>query len=203
MPWLWNLWLDRKAGPRAGLSRPGQPRRQPDASRPTVSAVPSTQLQWARAHETGSRPPRGRTPASDRWLNQVGHLHPAGRSTVHGAPPLSASQAGFGLPAGRPRTRPGPCQPLLRTYHGGRRLGWEPLGRSTDSAAYPGSPSGTSEPPGRTGLRRPSGAPGTAGASSSSESPTILRTLAICLRARMARTTSRPNGSYSMSRLTH
>ena len=48
---------DGKAGPRAGLSRPGQPRRQPDASRSTVSAVPS--LNWARAHETGSRPRMG------------------------------------------------------------------------------------------------------------------------------------------------
>jgi hypothetical protein len=132
------LVKDGKAGPRAVISRPGQPRRQPDASRPTVSAVSS--LKWARAHETGSRPSRGRTPASDRWLNQVGHLHPAGRSTVHGAPPLSASQAGFGLLAGRPRTRPGPRQPLLRIYHGGRRLGWEPLGHSTDSAGLPGSP---------------------------------------------------------------
>ena len=63
-------------------------------------------------HSTGPGPTRqgvgpawGRAPASDRWLNQVGHLHPAGRSTVHGAPPLSASQAGFGLPAGRPRNR--------------------------------------------------------------------------------------------------
>ena len=44
---------DGKAGPRAGLSRPGQPRRQPDASRTTMPAVPS--LNWARAHETGSR----------------------------------------------------------------------------------------------------------------------------------------------------
>jgi hypothetical protein len=32
-----------------------------------VPAVPS--LDWARAHETGSRPPRGRTSASDCWLN--------------------------------------------------------------------------------------------------------------------------------------
>ena len=70
-----------------------------------------------------------------RWLT----LHLAGCSTIHGAPPLSASQAGFGLPAGRPRTRPGPCQLLLRLYHGGRRLGWEPLGRSTDSAGLPDS----------------------------------------------------------------
>jgi hypothetical protein len=119
---------DGKAGLRAGLSRPGQPRRQPDASRPTVCAVPS--LNWARAYETGSRPPRG---PSDRWPNQVGHFRPVGRSTVHGAPPLSASQAGFGLP-----TMPGPRQPLLRIYHGRRRLGWEPLERSTDSAGLPG-----------------------------------------------------------------
>ncbi len=51
------LVQDGKAGPLAGLSRPGQPSRQPDASRSTVSAVPS--LNWARAHETGSRPRMG------------------------------------------------------------------------------------------------------------------------------------------------
>ena len=41
-----GVWLcavlvqDGEAGPRAGLSRPGQPRRQSDGSRSTVSAVP-------------------------------------------------------------------------------------------------------------------------------------------------------------------
>lgn len=34
------LAQDGEAGPRAGLSRPGQPRRQSDGSRSTVSAVP-------------------------------------------------------------------------------------------------------------------------------------------------------------------
>ena len=34
------LARDGEAGPRAGLSRPGQPRRQTDGSRSTVSAVP-------------------------------------------------------------------------------------------------------------------------------------------------------------------
>jgi hypothetical protein len=34
------LAQDGEAGPRAGLSRPGQPRRQTDGSRSTVSAVP-------------------------------------------------------------------------------------------------------------------------------------------------------------------
>ena len=58
---------DGKAGPRAGLSRPGQPRRQPDASRINVLAVPS--LNWARAHEIGSRTTSGRSSARDRWLN--------------------------------------------------------------------------------------------------------------------------------------
>jgi hypothetical protein len=51
------LLKDGEAGPRAGLSRPGQPRRQPDASRPTVPAAPS--LKWAWAHETGSRSSTG------------------------------------------------------------------------------------------------------------------------------------------------
>ncbi len=111
----------------------------------------------------GVGPAWGRAPASDRWLNQVRHLHPAGRSTVHGAPPLSASQVGFGLPAhgGPPAQPPGPRQPLLRLYHGGRRLRWEPLGRSTTWHGLPGwAPSGISRPPGGTGLRRPRGGPG-------------------------------------------
>ena len=39
--WLYALLVqDGEAGPRAGLSRPGQPRRQPDGSRSMVSAVP-------------------------------------------------------------------------------------------------------------------------------------------------------------------
>ena len=58
---------DGKAGPRAGLSRPGQPRRQPDASRINVLAVPS--LNWAWAQEIGSRTTSGRSSARDRWLN--------------------------------------------------------------------------------------------------------------------------------------
>ncbi len=79
---LCPLLKDGKAGPRARLSRPGQPRRQPDASRPTVPAVPS--LNWARAHETGSRPPpRCRTPASDRWLNPSWTLWDAQPSAGH------------------------------------------------------------------------------------------------------------------------
>ncbi len=40
---------------------------------------------------------------------------------------------------GPPAQPPGPRQPLLRLYRGGRRLGWEPLGRSTTRLAYPGS----------------------------------------------------------------
>ena len=48
----------------------------------------------------GVSPAWGQTPASDRRLNQVGRPPPAGCSTVHRAPPLSASRAGFGLPAG-------------------------------------------------------------------------------------------------------
>ncbi len=121
---------------------------------------------------------------------QVGHLHPAGRSTVRGAPPLSASQAYLRAARAPGRARANRC--CVPTTAEGDSDGshWDDV---PTRPAYPGSPSGTSEPPGRTGLRQPSGAPGTAGASSSSESPTILRTLAICLQARMARTTSRPN----------
>ena len=77
-----TLLKDRKVGPLAGLSRPGQPRRQPDASRSTVPAVPS--LNWARAHETGSRTSRaGRRPVIG-GSTQVGHLHPAGRYRPRG-----------------------------------------------------------------------------------------------------------------------
>ncbi len=41
-----------------------------------MPAVPS--LNWARVHKTGSRPPRGRTPASDRWLNPSWTPSPGG-----------------------------------------------------------------------------------------------------------------------------
>jgi hypothetical protein len=188
---------DGKAGPRAGLSRPGQPRRQPDASRSTCRPYP---------HSTGpglTRLGAGLHRAGRRRVNagstHVGHPSPRRDDNVRGARPLSASQAGFGLPAGRSRFMPGrgSRRPLSRPYRSGRRLGWEPLGRSTDSAGYPCRPSGASEPPGGTGLRQPSGVPGTAGSPSSSESPTIRRTLAACKRPRMARTTSRQTGSYS------
>ena len=50
-------WQDGEAGPRAGLCRPGQPRRQPDASRSMVLAVPS--LRWARVHWKGKPDPLG------------------------------------------------------------------------------------------------------------------------------------------------
>ncbi len=130
---------------------------------PADSLMPQDRQCLAYPHSTGPGPTRqgvgptwGRALASDRWLNQVGHLHPAGYSTVHGAPPLSASQAGFGLPAGCPCLEPGPLQPLLRSYHGGRRLGWEPLGCSTTWHGPPRwAPSGISGPPGGTGLRLP------------------------------------------------
>ena len=48
----------------------------------------------------GSRTHSGRTPASDCWLSSAGHHSPGVMLIIHGAPPLSASQAGFGLPAG-------------------------------------------------------------------------------------------------------
>ncbi len=77
-----TLLEDGKAGPRAGLSRPGQPRRQPDASRSTLPAVPSLNL--ARAHETGSRTLRaGRrsviagpswTPSPGGTITSAGHV---------------------------------------------------------------------------------------------------------------------------------
>jgi hypothetical protein len=162
-------------------------------------------------HSTGPGPTRqgvgptwGRAPASHRWLNQVGHLHPAGCSTVHRAPPLSASQAGFGLPgpAGCQRDKPGPRQPLLCPYHGGRRLGWEPLGRSTTWHGPPGwAQSDISGSPGETGLLRPRAR---LGPPRVRERQTIPRDPCNThVASGMASSTSRPNGSYSMSRTTH
>ena len=119
------------------LSRQRQPRQQPDASRSRVLAVsslgPGPRDRESAPHGAGRRPVITGSTMSDT-------LHPAGRSTVHGAPPLSASQAGFGLPAGACDLGPGPCQPLLRPYHGGGRLGWEPLGRGTSRHVPPGWP---------------------------------------------------------------
>ena len=79
----------------------------------------------------------GRSPASDRWPNLSWTPFTRRDDNVRGARPLSASQTGFGLPAGRPRFMPGrgPRRPLSRPYHGGRRLGWEPQGRSAYPAA--------------------------------------------------------------------
>ncbi len=66
-------------------------------------------------HSTGPEPTRqgvGPTRAGRRPViagsTKLDTLHPAGCSTIHGAPPLSASQAGFGLPAGCLRPRAGP-----------------------------------------------------------------------------------------------
>ena len=87
------------------LSRQRQPRQQPDASRSRVLAVsslgPGPRDRESAPHGAGRRPVIAGSTMSET-------LHPAGRSTVHGAPPLSASQAGFGLPAGCLRPRAGP-----------------------------------------------------------------------------------------------
>ena len=87
------------------LSRQRQPRQQPDASRSRVLAVsslgPGPRDRESAPHGAGRRPVIAGSTMSDT-------LHPAGRSTVHGAPPLSAFQAGFGLPAGCLRPRAGP-----------------------------------------------------------------------------------------------
>ena len=89
---------DGKAGPRAGLSRPGQPRRQPDASRSTCrpyphSTGPGLTRLGAGLHRAGRCSPiAGST--------HVGHPSPRRDVNVRGARPLSASQAGFGLSTG-------------------------------------------------------------------------------------------------------
>ena len=96
---------DGKAGPRAGLSRPGQPRRQPDASRSTCRPYPhSTGPGLTRLGAGLHRAGRRRVIAGS---THVGHPSPRRDVNVRGARPLSASQAGFGLPAGRSRSNAG------------------------------------------------------------------------------------------------
>jgi hypothetical protein len=133
-------------------------------------------------------------------LTQVGHLHPAGNSTVRGALLLKTSQAGFGLLGGPPARSAGPAPTAAaHTYHGGRRLGWEPLGRSADPAGLPqGAPAAPVNLPAGQASGGPTAAPGTAGASplASPESPTILWTRLHVCGPRIASTTPRPNGSY-------
>ncbi len=154
------LLKTERRGPLAGLSRPGLPRRQPDASSRPCRPYP---------HSIGPGPTRlgaGTTWTGRRLViagsTQVGHFHPAGRSTVCGAHPLRASQVGFGLSCGPPALSAGPA-PAAAAHpnHRGGRLGWEPPGRSADPAALPSrGPGGISEPPGRTGLRRLHSGPG-------------------------------------------
>jgi hypothetical protein len=64
------LGQDGEAGPRAGYYRPGQTRRQPDASRTMVFAVPS--LHWARVHWKGKPDPHG--PDAGQWLCWLNHV---------------------------------------------------------------------------------------------------------------------------------
>jgi hypothetical protein len=120
-------------------------------------------------HSTGPGPTKlgAGTTWTGRWRviagsTQVGHFHPAGRSTVRGALPLRASQVEFGLSGGPPALSAGPAPAAAaHSYHCGRRLRWEPLGRSADPAALPSRGSGSiSGPPDRTGLRRPHSGPG-------------------------------------------
>jgi hypothetical protein len=87
------------------LSRQRQPRQQPDASRSRVLAV-SSLGPGPRDRESAPHGARRRPVIAGSTMSDT--LHPAGRSTVHGAPPLSAFQAGFGLPAGCLRPRAGP-----------------------------------------------------------------------------------------------
>ena len=89
---------DGKAGPRAGLSRPGQPRRQPDASRINVLAVPS--INWAGPTRLGAGPHQVGRRRVIAGSTHVGHPSPRRDVRVRGARPLSASQAGFGLSTG-------------------------------------------------------------------------------------------------------
>jgi hypothetical protein len=144
---------------------------------PADSLMPQDRWCLPFPYSTGPGPTRqgvgpawGRAPASDRWLNQVGHLHPAGCSTVHGAPPLSASQAGFGLSAGCPRfsrARANRC--CVPTTAEGDSDGshWDavPLGM-----ACPGGHQVVSVdlPVGQASGGPPRGGPGTAGAPSGS-----------------------------------
>ena len=94
---------------------------------------------------------------------------------------------------GSPESR-GPRQPLLRFGPGGRRLGWEPLGRGPLGTATRGPTSGSSGPPGG----QASGNPGHGWAPPSSGRPTIPRDPASHMRALgMASSSSLPTGNYS------
>ncbi len=170
---------------------------------PADSLTPQDRRCSQYPHSTGPGPTRqgvgptraGRRPviASPTMLDTI---HPAGCSTIHGAPPLSASQAEFGPPAGCLRPRAGPLPTAAEDLEpGGRPLGWEPLGRDTTWHGPPGrAPSGISGPPGGTGLRQPRARLGPPRAS---ECPTISRDPRnMHGPPGIASSTSRPIGSY-------
>ncbi len=131
------LGQDGEAGPRAGCYRPGQPRRQPDASgtngvRRTLTPLGPGPLE----REVG--PTRaGRWPvialAQLCWtpVTRRDAHHPRGTT-------LERLSGWIRTTGGQPVTQ-GPRQPLPEYFEpGGRRLGWEPLGRSTLGMARPG-----------------------------------------------------------------
>jgi len=131
------LGQDGEAGPRAGYYRPGQTRRQPDASRTMVFAVPS--LHWARVHWKGKPDPHG--PDAGQWLRWLNHVGQpvARRDAPHPRDTTIERLSGWIRTTGGQPVTQGPRQPLPEYFEpGGRRLGWEPLGRSTLGMARPG-----------------------------------------------------------------
>ena len=101
-----------------------------------MPAVPS--LNWAWAHETGSRYLRDRTPARDRWLNSSWTPSPGGTLNRPRGTSLEGLSGWIRIIGGPPARNAGPAPTAAaHTYHGGRRLGWVPLGRSTDPASLP------------------------------------------------------------------
>jgi hypothetical protein len=143
---------------------------------PADSLMPQDGLCLPYPHSTGPGPTRqgvgptwGRAPASDRWPNQVGHLHPAGCLIVRGAPPLSASQAGFGLPEGCLAPLAGPA-PTAAASTPRRKATLMGATRTQYHLAWP-TRVGTKRYQWTSRRDRPPAAPGTAGPPSGSEMP--------------------------------
>jgi len=133
-----------------------------------VFAVPS--LHWARVHWKGKPDPHG--PDAGQWLRWLNHVgqpvarrdapHPRGTT-------LERLSGWIRTTGGQPVTQ-GPRQPLPEYFEpGGRRLGWEPLGRGT---SWHGHFRGLQAVPVDLPAGRPPATPGTAAPPPSSGCPT-------------------------------